>query len=332
MTQTWAVFYDAYRNLNSKKLFWITLGLSGLVVLAFACIGINEKGVTVFTWELQHPFFNTNFVSPDYFYKTMFSNVGVNMWLSWIGVIMALVSTAGIFPDLMAEGAIDLAVSKPISRKRLFLTQYAAGLLFVGMQVTIFTVASFLIIGLRGGVWEPGLFIAIPLVLCLFSYLFSVCVLVGVKTRSAIAGIFLTLIFWCGLSVMNSADLVLSSMTASVEDNQQNDAMGFTSVQEKNSSQAQEVPQGFVIAQKIIHGVVTVLPKTSGTIYLLERNLIDMAELPEMPDEMGGGNTQEQVMIEQMRKQSPAWILGTSLGFEAIVLLLAGWIFCRRDY
>ncbi len=35
-TQTWGLLVDAYRELNSKKLFWVVLMLSGLVVLAFA--------------------------------------------------------------------------------------------------------------------------------------------------------------------------------------------------------------------------------------------------------------------------------------------------------
>ena len=36
----------------------------------------------------------------------------------------------------------------------------------------------------------------IPLVVCSYSYLFCVCVLVGVMTRSTIAAILLTLLFW----------------------------------------------------------------------------------------------------------------------------------------
>ena len=32
MTQTGAIFLEAYRNLNSKKLFWIVLVISVLVV------------------------------------------------------------------------------------------------------------------------------------------------------------------------------------------------------------------------------------------------------------------------------------------------------------
>ena len=33
MTQTCAIFLEAYRSLNSKKLFWMVLVLSGLVAL-----------------------------------------------------------------------------------------------------------------------------------------------------------------------------------------------------------------------------------------------------------------------------------------------------------
>ena len=313
MTQIWAIFYDAYRNLNSKKLFWITLLLSGFVVLTFAFVGINEKGLTILTWELQSQFFNSNFMSPDIFYKWIFTTFGIGLWLSWVGTIMALVSTAGIFPDLMSEGSIDLAVSKPISRFRLFMTQYAAGLLFVALQVSIFTLASFLVIGFRGGVWEPGLFIAIPLVLCLFSYLFSFSVLVGVKTRSTVAAILLTMVFWCGLFILHRADVVLTLVTSD---------SGFGAVEDHDP------PEGLILARDIVHGVATVLPNTTWTIDLLSRSLVDMAELPE---HMGGGENPQQAVIEEMH-DSPTLILGSSLAFEFFILMLAARIFCRRDY
>ena len=398
MTQIWAIFFDAYRNLNSKKLFWITLILSGLVVLAFAFIGINEKGLTVLAWELPNPYMNTDFMSPDYFYKTMFANVGINLWLAWIGTIMALVSTAGIFPDLMSKGSIDLAVSKPISRFRLFMTQYVAGLLFVGLQVTIFTVASFFIIGFRGGVWEPGLFIAVPLVLCLFSYLFSVSVLIGVKTRSTVAAILLTLMFWAALSILNSANMVITmelsspaykggydpyedvefgaidevpvpeelivptevedeinpdeapaSEEASAEETEASespieeteletaiateieDPSPFASEEiSRRTGQTREPPEGLIIADKIIGSVAAVMPKTNGTIYLLERSLIDMAELPDETE--FERNSQQRGMVETMRERSPLFVLGSSLAFEFLILMLAARIFCRRDY
>ena len=37
-------------------------------------------------------------------------------------------------------------------------------------------------------------------------------------------------------------------------------------------------------------------------------------------------------VIEEVRGRSIFWILGTSLIFEFMILSLAAWIFCRRDF
>ena len=47
MTVFTALLLDAYRELSSKKLFWITLCISGMVVLSYASIGFNEQGMTM---------------------------------------------------------------------------------------------------------------------------------------------------------------------------------------------------------------------------------------------------------------------------------------------
>ena len=184
MTQTLAVFYEAYRSLNAKKMFWIVLILSALVAGVFACVGITERGLKVLVWQFDTDPLTTEVITPAVFYKFLFTSYGVGLWLAWFATILALVSTAGIFPDLINGGSINLLISKPIGRLRLFVTQYAAGLLFVTLQVGLFTLACFLVIGVRGGAWEPGLFVAVPLVVCFFSYLFCVCVLLGLVTRS----------------------------------------------------------------------------------------------------------------------------------------------------
>ncbi len=53
MTQTLALLLDAYRELNAKKMFWVVLILSALVVIAFAGTGINERGITMFGMQFQ---------------------------------------------------------------------------------------------------------------------------------------------------------------------------------------------------------------------------------------------------------------------------------------
>lgn len=131
------------------------------------------------------------------------------MWLGIIASILALVTTAGFFPSMVEAGSIEVHLSKPISRLRLFLTRYFAGLLFVAIQVGVFTTASFFVLGLRGGVWLPSVFLAIPIVVVFFSYLFSFCVLVGVWMRSTMPALLLTLLFWFSLYILNTGDFIL---------------------------------------------------------------------------------------------------------------------------
>ncbi|MEZ6235392.1 MAG: ABC transporter permease [Phycisphaerales bacterium] len=217
MTQTWAIFVDAYRELNSKKLFWITMVLSGLVVALFACVGIDERSPTFLWFHIDFLPIDSTMFSPALLYKLLFLNLGLGVWLTWIATILALISTAPIFPDLIAGGAIETVLSKPISRTRLFLTKYAAGLLFVGLQVGVFTGASFLVIGIRGGAWEPGLFLAVPIVVVFFSYLFAVCAVLGLMTRSTIASLLLTILFWFFLYLLNMADAIFVSFREQTE-------------------------------------------------------------------------------------------------------------------
>lgn len=209
MRQTAAIFLDAYRELNARKMFWITMMLSGLFVLGFAAIGNNDRGFTILHWTIEFPPLSTKVISHADFYKTWFVSLGLKMWLGWIASILALISTASMIPDFLAGGAIELSLSKPIGRVRLFLTKYAAGLLFVAMQVTVFTTACFLVIGLRGGVWEPMLFLSVPMTVLVFSFLFSICALAGVITRSTIAALLITLLSWFVIFLVNSSESVL---------------------------------------------------------------------------------------------------------------------------
>jgi ABC-type transport system involved in multi-copper enzyme maturation permease subunit len=215
--QSMALLVDAYRELDAKKLFWITMVLSGLVVAIFACFGLNERGLTFLWWEFPLPLFNSTIFPPASFYKFIFATIGIPIWLTWVAAILALISTAGIFPDFISGGSIELALSKPISRLRLFVTKYITGLLFVFLQVLVFTLACFLVIGLRGDRWDFALLLAVPIVVCFYSYIFCVCVLFGLLTRSTIASILLTCLFWLLVFGCNLADAILLQQKVTAE-------------------------------------------------------------------------------------------------------------------
>lgn len=321
MSATLAFFLDSYRAINAKRLFWVALVLSALVVAVFGAAGVNEQGLTFLWWDIPAPI-NSNMIAPEDFYKFAFAALAVPYWLGWIACILALVSTAGVFPDFLAGGAVDLVLAKPLSRTRIFLTKYAAALLFVGLQVLVFSLASFLVIGFRGGAWEPAIFLAVPLILLLYSYLYSVCVLIGLLTRSPVAALLLTLLFWFvifGVHTTESTLLMFRTMAESRVDAIQQDIVEREARLEGRPEDGEEGGNGIVNALRGAidantaqaqletrrkqleraredvepierwHGyfylVKTVLPKTAETVGLLERSLIDLARLPEMGEE-----------------------------------------------
>lgn len=299
LTQTGALFVDAYRDLNSRKMFWITMVLSGVVVVAFAGVSINERGIKFFTWEFPG-IYNTTLVPAPAFYKALFSGVGVGWWLNVFAIALALISTAGIIPDLIAGGSVDLYLSKPLSRTRLFLSKYVFGLLFVGLQVLVFTVACFLLIGFRTGTWDAKVFLSIPVAVCVFSYLFCICALLGLITRSTIAALLLTLLFWGLLFGINATEkvLLLYKIAADQQIEGYRQRFAWLDTQEKNARErvARADKDGQAELDRVLeqrrkleekkrnsdpgrHGVTTaygifstayrVLPKTSDTSNLL---------------------------------------------------------------
>lgn len=409
MTQTFALLLDAYRELNAKKLFWIVLLLSGIIVAAMACIGINERGVTVMWWTLDVAFINTKVLSKPTFYKSfLFIPLGMQIWLSWAASILALISTASLIPDFISSGSIELSLSKPIGRLRLFLTKYVTGLLFVALQVAVFSVGAFIVIGVRGESWEPKVFIAVPLVLAVFSYLYSFCALAGLITRSTIASLLLTGLLWVVIFLVHLGEtgIVLQlKISQQVRIERLEHAVSvelpkrIAEQEEKakdppepnvtgDSPEAEKARKEFDQAKRLstrakervekltkdleddrkrldeekekqptidtihrwFYAAKTILPKTSETLGLLEREIVSISDLQGMrdaqrenqrerirvSDEDRDLNIEPQGVAERMedvlRSRSVWWVVGTSLAFEAAVLGIASWIFCRRDF
>jgi ABC-type transport system involved in multi-copper enzyme maturation permease subunit len=385
MTQTLALLLDAYRELNAKKLFWITLILSALVVSVFAAFGINKVGITFLHWEIPSVV-TTDMIPARKFYLFAFSNIAVPFWLTWGAAILALISTASIFPDFIAGGAIELTLSKPISRLRLFLTKYITGLLFVALQVAAFTVACYLVILIRGGTSELQIFLAIPIVLLTFSYLFCICVLLGLFTRSTIASILLTVLAWLGIWGVNTVDSIALIQRETTAVNVDRAAAKATRAQDTaqrmlddlrakgeplpsekgplpgkarddleavnvflgkardDAAEAKVAAERWQRWSRWVVVIKTVLPKTQETTALLDRWLVSAEDAALF----GGGRDRasdeefarfgrpdaevERRFQDAIRGRTTTWVIGTSLLFEAFVLAIAAWIFCRRDF
>jgi ABC-type transport system involved in multi-copper enzyme maturation permease subunit len=383
MTKTIALLVDSYRDLNARRLFWIALVINIVAVLACSAMGIKDGAFTIFAWKtsLFPNFFSL--ITPAEFYKAIFTYFGVSVWLTWVATILALVSTTSIFPDFLAGGSIDIYLSKPISRLWLFVMKYLGGMIFVTLQVTVYAAGNFLLLGIRAGDWEPRLFLAVPLVVAVFSFLYCFCVLLGVLTRSAIASLLLTMLIWLALFGAQTTESILLEMSIihnlkiqSLEHQLAQTTAPSTRVSHASRfdlmhprSITNMVPFGLAQESKAdlrreldelksetlvdrLHTAalvtVTVLPKTQVATNLLRKSLLkdesadtddEADDSTEFQDNMEMGrmsrDQRERLRHEVMKvvdSRTVSWSLGTSFISEFLVVGLAAWMFCRRDF
>ncbi|MCH7687538.1 MAG: ABC transporter permease subunit [Planctomycetes bacterium] len=345
--QIWAVLLDSYRLLMDRKLFLITLGISILVVLIYASIGFDDNGIFVLfgAYYLECEQLQAGSPWAEGLYLWIFSFVIVGLWLTWAATILALISTTPIFIDFMSDGAIDLVLSKPINRIRLFFFKYLGGLLFVLLQVGLFAVGVFLCIGWRLGQWNWSIFSAIPLVVVFFSYLYSVNVLLSILTRSALASLLLTLLFWLVLFCVQFAEGQLTK--AKVEEEMAAGLPSRSADAENHSVRSSRNPlsqkaEEFTVWRDRVRMVLIPFPKTQETLGLLDRwitidssHSMDQLLIQGMVNSMDNNSYLSEMakrMEAEYGNRSPLYIIGSSLGFEFVVLSFACFLFVRKDF
>ncbi|MFT5327429.1 MAG: hypothetical protein ACI8P0_005320, partial [Planctomycetaceae bacterium] len=113
-----------------------------------------------------------------------------------IGVFIALLVTASIVPQMLDSGAIDLLLSKPVSRPLLFLSKFFGGCAFIFLNATFLIAGLWIIVGWRFGIWSDGLLWTIPVFVFVFAIYYSVSTLAAVIWRNAVISIVASILFW----------------------------------------------------------------------------------------------------------------------------------------
>ena len=310
-----ALIVDSLRDALDRKIFWVLVVITLIIVAAMVSVGFESDRVSLFfgMWEAKSHHYNP------------FSGLGrshivglviymlLDVFLGTIGVLLMIIATAGMFPRLIESGAIDALLSKPMSRPRLFLYKYLASMVFVLLQASLFVVLTFLVMGLRWGVWVPAYLLSIPLLVLLFSYVYCVSVLVAVKTRSTVAAILLSLGAWV---LFASPTGVLQMFET------------FPSLKEHER------------VHQAVRVMSWILPKTADVPYLAAQWAQAGTSIDVFPSSlMDTGSSADREQIDRAREveerelqKSPVYSIGSSLLFEAAVVLWAMGIFARKDY
>ena len=136
----------------------------------------------------------------------------MNFFLGTLAVLGAILVTAPIIPHTYEAGAIDLLLSKPVSRSLLFLAKFLGGCSFILVNVSYFIAGLWLILGLRFDLWSGKLLMCIPIFLFLFAIYYSVSALAGVVWRNAIVSVVVTVLFWGACFVVKTTKNVIEQI------------------------------------------------------------------------------------------------------------------------
>jgi hypothetical protein len=120
-----------------------------------------------------------------------------------LGLLLALIWTAGFLPTFLEPSAVSVLLVKPVPRWSLLAGKFLGVLVYFAFQTTLFIGGTWLALCVATGYWDPVYFFCIPLVLLHFAVFFSFSAMLAVSTRSTVACVIGSIIFWMMCYAMN---------------------------------------------------------------------------------------------------------------------------------
>jgi hypothetical protein len=120
-----------------------------------------------------------------------------------VGLLLALVVTAGMLPAFLDPHAASVLLAKPVGRATLLAGKFLGVLAFVAVHAALFVGAVWLVLAARSGVWDAAFLLCAPLLVLHFAVFFSFSAMLASATRNTAACVFGTVLFWLLCWAMN---------------------------------------------------------------------------------------------------------------------------------
>lgn len=166
--------------------------------------------VVYFGYEIGDSFPAT-YEQTQQFIKTLLVQV-MNFLVGTLGIFVAILVTAPIIPHMFEPGAIDLLLSRPVSRSFLFLAKFLGGCAFIVLNSVYLIAGLWIYVGLRFDIWSNKLLLCVPVFLFLFAIYYSVSALAGVVWRNAVVSIVVAILFWVACFTVGTSKGVVETM------------------------------------------------------------------------------------------------------------------------
>jgi hypothetical protein len=209
-----ALVLDAYYQVVDNKIFRLLLVLEALVIVSFLCIGFGKDEVRIF-WGLWTVSYESLFALRGEHFGPGADLQGIAVQgvqrfvveglCGNIGMVVCLSATSFFLPRMLEKGAADIVFSKPVSRFALMFSRYVSGLLFVGILAGLGVTGVWIAFLVGSGYNDPGVLWGAVTLVYLFAILHAVSIFVGVTTRSTVAAILISILFFAGNGCIHQA-------------------------------------------------------------------------------------------------------------------------------
>ncbi|MEM7308813.1 MAG: ABC transporter permease [Planctomycetota bacterium] len=277
-----ALMMDAVFQVLDNRVFRVLVILVLIPILFTFLIGFRESEI-VFLFGLERWSYDSilsilpggNVSTQDMDAQGMvisaFTAIFVDFLGGDLGVMLAIAATAFFVPQMIEKGSADVLFHKPIHRFFLFLSRYFAGLVFIFLLTVVAVTGIYLGLLIVSGYNDPGILWASLTLTYLFGLVHCVSMLVGVMTRSTVASILVTLLFFFGNGCLIQQGWILKEQVMSQQEIA--DAV-------ERETRANESEDGFVLEDEDESGVfLGIFLRTLNTLHFIFPKTTDAGHL-----------------------------------------------------
>jgi hypothetical protein len=186
---------DTFQQARGNGVLWLMLAF--VVAGVALCLGVRVVDVPNEAGRLEFAFETVAFSRAEGTLAAVRSLEGFLVgWIAdGLGLILALMFTAGLLPSMLESSAAPVLLAKPIPRWSLLLGKCLGAIVFVAVQDTLLLGGAWLALGLRTGIWNIGCLLCLPLLLLHFAVFFSFSAMLATLTRNTAACVFGSILF-----------------------------------------------------------------------------------------------------------------------------------------
>lgn len=176
-----------FREVLAKKIMITYLIISALAIvgtaLGFYAMGDNSGIANI---KVTEKTINSEINREMIIAGIKFLEVSVTMTLFLIGLFLSIFSTAGLIPDLLKKGNIDLFLSKPISKFQLMVGKYLGAVLIVFINIVFLVGSIWFLIGMKFSYWDTSFLFSIFTITFVYAAIYALMTLIAVLTKSSV--------------------------------------------------------------------------------------------------------------------------------------------------